>query len=163
MGNFLRHIIFLALGLAALSARADSAEIQILDPWVQAAPPNVKVLAAYLEIKNHGEKPQLLVNISSPAFGLVEIHRSVMHGNMTHMEHQKELAIPPRASVTMKPGGMHLMLMKAIKPLRTGDVVPMTLTFKDGEKAEIAAPVRSGLAEDAGGHQHDSHAGHNNH
>lgn len=162
MGNFLKLFVSLALGLAALSARADSAGIQILDPWVQAAPPNVKVLAAYLEIKNNGEKPQTLVNIASPAFGQVEMHRSVMHGNMAHMEHQKELTIPPRASVVMKPGGMHLMLMDAKKPLHIGDTVPMTLSFKNGAKAAFTATVRSGQSEDAGGHQHTNHAGHKN-
>src|SRR3990167_9482954 len=111
MGGFLKILFSLALGFVASVASADSVNIQILDPWVQAAPPNVKVLAAYLEIKNNGEKPQLLVNVSSPAFDQVEIHRSVMHGNMAHMEHLKELTIPPHASVTLKPGGGRFLFL----------------------------------------------------
>lgn len=160
MGNFLKLVISLALGLAALSARAGGAEIQVLDPWVQAAPPNVKVLAAYLEIKNAGDKPQTLVAVSSPAFDQIGIHKSVMHGNMAHMEHLKELAIPPRASVMMKPGGLHLMLMDGKKPLSIGDQVPMTLVFKSGEKAAIKAVVRSGQAENPGSAEHTDHSGH---
>src|SRR3990170_2881400 len=144
---FLKTFISLVLGFVALSASANGVNIQILDPWVQAAPPNVKVLAAYLEIKNNGEKPQLLVNVSSPAFDQVGIHRSVMHGNMAHMEHLKELAIPHHASVTLKPGGLHFMLMDAKKPLRVGDSVPMTLTFKNGDKVAVAATVRAGQME----------------
>lgn len=159
MGNFLKLVISLALGLAALSARAGGAEIQVLDAWVQAAPPGVKVLAAYLEIKNTGEKPQTLVGVSSPAFDQIGIHKTVMHGNMAHMEHLKELAIPPRASVTMKPGGLHLMLMDGKKPLSAGDQVPMTLVFKNGDKAAFTAKVRSGQAEDTGS-QHADHSGH---
>ena len=163
MGIFLKTFISLAFGLIALSASADGVDIQILDPWVQAAPPNVKVLAAYLEIKNNGDKPQILINASSPAFDQVEAHQSVMHGNMVHMEHQKELTIPPHASVVLKPGGMHFMLMDAKKPLNVGDPVPMTLTFKNGVKVAVTATVRSDQKEDKGDHQHTNHPEHEKH
>ena len=160
MGIFLKTLIALMLGLVSLSAFAGGADIQIQDPWVQAAPPNVKVLAAYLEIKNNGEKPRILTNVSSPAFNEIGIHRSVMHENMAHMEHLKELTIPPRASVALKPCGLHLMLMDAKKPLKIGDQVPMTLTFQSGEKIEVTAVVRSGQMEGMEGHQHMNHSGH---
>src|SRR3989338_6612653 len=107
-GYFMRTFIALMLGLAAMSASAE--DIQILDPWVQAAPPNVKVLAAYMEIKNSGGNPRILINVSSTAFDQAGIHRSMMHGNMVHMEQLNELTIPPHASETLKPGGLHLML-----------------------------------------------------
>ena len=163
MGFFLKILISLLLGLVAMSVSADGVDIQILDPWVQAAPPSVKVLAAYLEIKNNGDKPQILINVSSPAFGQVEAHQSVMHGNMVHMEHQKELTIPPHTSVVLKPGGMHFMLMDAKKPLNVGDLVPMTLAFKNGRKSSFTATVRSGQTDDMGDHQHMNHPEHKNH
>lgn len=160
MKVFLNTIVALMLGLAGLNASADGAVVKILDPWVLAAPPNVKTLAAYLEIKNSGGNPRILAKVSSPAFAQVSIHRSVMHGNMVHMEHMKELTIPPNASVVLKPGGLHLMLMDAKKPLQIGDQVPMMLTFQSGEKIEVAATVRSGQIADMEGHQHMDHSGH---
>src|SRR3989338_10510609 len=163
MDIFLKTLIALMLGIVSLSAFAGGADIQIQDPWVQAAPPNVKVLAAYLEIKNNGEKPKILTNVSSPAFDQVGIHRSVMHGNMAHMEHLKELTIPPHASVTLKPGGLHFMLMNAKKSLRIGDSVPMTLAFKNGDKVAVTATVRDGQMEGMGDHQHMDHSEHMNH
>ncbi|TXT24298.1 MAG: hypothetical protein FD134_1613 [Gallionellaceae bacterium] len=163
MGNFLRLFGLLALGLAASSTFAGEAEIQVADPWVQAAPPSAKVLAAYLEIKNNGEKPQTLAEITSPVFGQVEIHRTTTRGNIARMEHLKELVIPPRSSVAIKPGGMHLMLMGGKNPLRAGDQVPMTLIFKNGEKIAISAAVRSMQEEDAGNSQHADHSKHQHH
>jgi len=160
---FLNTLIALMLGFVALSASADGVDIQIQDPWVQAAPPNVKVLAAYLEIKNNGEKPRILTNVSSPVFDQVGIHRSVIHENMAHMEHLKELTIRPHASVVLRPGGLHFMLMDAKKPLHTGDQVPMTLTFRSGEKIVFTAIVRSGQMEDMEEHQHMNHSDHENH
>lgn len=160
MDFFLKTLIALVLGLSALSASADGVDVQIKDPWVLAAPPNVKTLAAYMEIKNNGGKPRILTRVSSPAFDQVGIHRSVMHENMAHMEHLKELTIPPHASAVLKPGGLHFMLMNAKKPLQIGDPVPMILTFRDGEKIAITATVRSGQMED---HQHMDHSGHKSH
>lgn len=163
MGLFLKILFLLAIGLAAPVASADNINVQILDPWVQAAPPNAKVLAAYMEIKNGGEKAQILVNVSSPAFDRAGIHRSVMHGNMSHMEHLKELPILSHASVTLKPGGLHFMLMDAKKPLRVGDSVPMILTFKNGDKVTVTAIVRSSQTEGTENHQHMDHSEHMNH
>ena len=86
-----------------------------------------------------------------------------MHGNMAHMEHLKELTIPPQASVVLKPGGLHLMLTDAKKPLNIGDQVPMTLTFKNGEKIAVKAIVRSGQTRVMEDHQHMDHSGHGSH
>lgn len=163
MENFLKLIFALMLGLATSSALAGSTEIHIQNPWVRAAPPNVKTLAAYLEIKNDGEKPRILTRVSSPAFDQAGIHQTVMHGNMAHMEHLKELTIPPHASVTLKPGEMHLMLMGAKKALKTGDQVPLTLTFQDGKKITVVATVRASEMEGMEDHQHMDHSGHDNH
>lgn len=160
MGIFLNILIALSLGLATPIASAENGDIQILDPWVQAAPPNVKVLAAYLEIKNNGVKPRILVDVSSPSFDQVGIHRTVMHGNMAHMEHLKELTIPPHASVTLKPGGLHLMLMDAKNPLHAGDSVLMTLTFKNGSKVAVKATVRASQMKEMG---HDAHMDYSEH
>ena len=159
---FLKTIITLMLGSVSLVASAGS-DIQIQDPWVQAPPPNAKVLAAYLEIKNNGEKPQILTNVSSPAFDQVGIHQSMMHGDMVHMEQLNELVIPSHASVVLTPGGLHLMLTGAKKPLRIDDQVSMTLIFKNGEKIEVKATVRSGPPGGMEDHQHMDHSGHGSH
>lgn len=149
----------LLLGFVASSAAADS-DLQVKDVWIQTAPPGVKVMAAYLEVKNTGKQQQTLTGVSSPAFGKIEIHRSVIHGNMAHMEHQKELPLPPGASVLLQQGGLHLMLMGVKKPLATGDQVPMTFVFGNGEKISVSAIVRSGKMED---HEQMDHSGHGAH
>lgn len=161
MGNFLKALIALMFGLVALSASAAGVGIQVQDPWVLAAPPNVKVFAAYMKIKNTGGKPGTLIGVSSSFFGQVGIHQSVIHENMVHMEQLKELTIPPYTSVTLKPGGSHLMLMDAKKPLRVGDKIPMKLIFSNGEKIVVTAIVRPDQTEATEDHQHMDHSGHN--
>jgi hypothetical protein len=147
MGLILKSLIALLLGFTAFAASADSEEIHIQNPWVRAAPPTVKILAGYFSLTNNSEQSRKIIAVSSPVFKQIEIHRSVMHGDMAHMEHQKELAIPPHAVVTFEPGELHLMLMDANKPLHIGDTVPMTLRFQNGKKVEFDATVRSGQME----------------
>lgn len=163
MGTFLKTLIALMLGFSALSASADGADIQVKDSWIRTPPPGVDMLAAYMEIKNNSDKPQTLTRVSSPAFGQVSIHRSVMHGNMAHMEHVKELAIPAHTSVVLEPGGLHLMLMDAKKPLHAGDQVSMTLAFSNGKKLTFDATVRADKMGGMEDHQHMNHSGHGSH
>lgn len=158
---FSQILAALTLGFLASSAFAEG-DIHIKDAWVPVAPPGVKVMAAYLEIKNTG-KQQVLTGVSSPAFGKIEIHRSVIQGNVARMEHLKELAIPANASVLLQQGGLHLMLMDVKKPLASGDQVSMTFIFGNGEKIAATAIVRSGKMEgmgEGGAMDHSGHGGH---
>lgn len=159
---FLKIFFMLSLGVAAQSASAAD-DLQIQNPWVQAAPPNVKVMAAYLEISNNGKEPQILTSVSSTAFDHAGIHRSVMHGDMVHMEHLKELLIPPHAAVVLKPGGLHFMLTGPREKLHVGDQVPIILTFKSSKQIALAAVVRSGQIGEMGDHQRMDHSGHERH
>lgn len=160
----MKIFIALLLWFAAPGASADGVDVRIKDPWIRIAPPNVTVLAAYLEIKNSGRKPQIITNVSSTAFGQAGIHRSILHENMSRMEHLKELAIPPQTTVTLRPGGIHLMLVDAKKSLHIGDQIPITLTFSNGKKTEFMATVRSDQPDDGKDRQHpDHHSGHNSH
>jgi copper(I)-binding protein len=163
MTNLLAKIIAaLALCFVASGASADGA-IQVRDAWVQAAPPGAKVLAAYMELENGGSKRRTLVGVSSPAFGQVGIHRSVIHGNMAHMEHLKELVIPPNAPVVLQPGGLHLMLMDAKQQVKVDDQIPLTLFFGDGEKIAVSATVRPGKMRATEDHHKMDHSGHGAH
>lgn len=159
---FLNILIILSLGVIALPASAGG-DIQVQHPWVQAAPPGIKVMAAYLVIKNNSKEIQTLTSVSSPAFDQAGIHRSVMHGDMAHMEHLKELPIHPYTAEVFKPGGLHLMLTGPRKKLQIGDQVPIILTFKDGRRIPLEAAVRSGQTGEMDDRRHMDHSGHESH
>ena len=157
-------LVSLGLGLFMLNVLAGSNDVQVIDPWVQAPPPNARVLAAYMQLKNTGAKPQIVTAVSSPVFDRAEIHQTVIQEDMTRMERRHELTIPPNATATLKPGGLHLMLIGPKKKLQPGDPVSVTLTLKDGSALALTATVRAARM-DAGGDRknmdhsrHDSHA-----
>lgn len=158
MGLVLRTIgAFAALSLAGW-ASAQAADLQVLAPYVQAAPPNAKVLAAYMGLRNAGTKNVVVVGASSPEFARVEMHRTVLHGDQAHMEATKELALPAQASLELKPGGWHLMLIEPKKRLPAGAAVSLRLHLQDGGTVAVTAPV---VAKELGQAAH--HTGHHAH
>ncbi len=144
MDHFLKAFTATLIGFFSLTAFAGNGHIQVKDSWIRAVPPTVKVMAAYMTIANAGEKERKLTGISSSVFTRIEIHQYVMENDMARMERQTELAIPSHGTVALKPGGLHLMLMGAKKPLHAGDFVPLTVVFRDGEEISVTAIVRSG-------------------
>jgi copper(I)-binding protein len=163
MDIVLRALISLSVWFFAAAACAASPEISLLEPWVQAAPPNAKVLAAYLRIQNTGARPHTLSAVSSPAFERVELHQTVLRENMAGMQKVGELRLPPKQTLVLKPGGLHLMLIGAKRALRTGDVVPLTLSLKDGSTLSVDAIVRGAPAGADQLHRDQDHSGHASH
>ncbi|MCP4699979.1 MAG: copper chaperone PCu(A)C [Gammaproteobacteria bacterium] len=151
--------VWMVIGLMTSAVSADTQSILVHEPWVREAPPNMKVLAAYLSLENTGSEPRVMTSVESPVCERIEIHNVVMEDGMAHMAEQEKLEIPPQSSVTLAPGGFHLMLMGSKQPLRAGDSVALTLHFKNGESILVKALVRkaSGKMKNMKHSQHGKH------
>lgn len=134
-------LLFGLLASTAGYAHTDG-NVEIDHPWVREAPPNAQVLGAYMTIENHTSKAMKLVEVNSPAFGSVEMHRSIEKDGMMHMIKQSTIEVPAGGKIMLQPGGYHLMLMKPKHALKAGDKVSFTLKFADGTRSVISAPVK---------------------
>ncbi|MGD9952231.1 MAG: copper chaperone PCu(A)C [Burkholderiales bacterium] len=141
--------------LAALAAGVAHAQVEVQDPWVRGMVPAQKATGAFLRITS--TKAAKLVGASSPAAGVVEIHRSSMEGGVMRMRRVEAIELPAGQAVELKPGGYHVMMMQVPKPLTEGQSVPITLVVEtaDGARESVAieAPVRA-LGTPAHGHGH---------
>lgn len=135
--------ILLALTLAACSwLPVAQAEVQVEDAWVREAPPGARMLAAYLTLNNSGAEDLVLVEVQSPAFSHIMLHKSEVVDGVARMVHLDEIVIPAQGSVQLQPGGMHLMMPAPEARLSAGDRVPLVLIFADGNRLEVQADVR---------------------
>ena len=135
--------ILLALTLAACSwLPVAQAEVQVEDAWVREAPPGARMLAAYLTVNNSGSEDLVLVEVQSPAFSHIMLHKSEVVDGVARMIHLDEIVIPAQGSVQLEPGGMHLMMPAPEARLSAGDRVPLVLIFADGNRLEVQAVVR---------------------
>jgi copper(I)-binding protein len=162
--QFRAFIISAALLLIGVSSNAvghQAGEIHIGHPYVRPTMPGQTSGAAYLSLKNNGRTTDKLISITSPVARSVEIHTMSMEGNVMKMREAPDIELKPSALVEMKPGhGFHIMLIGIQAPLKTGDKIPLTLTFEKSGKAEISALVEDKgpkAATEKPAHQHHRH------
>ena len=129
----------LVLGLAS-AALADPA-LTIRDAWVRAAG-DKKVGALFAVVENHTAARRAIVGVSADVAEKAELHEMKMVGELMKMSPVKQIDVPPGGSVSLKPGGYHVMLFGLKRALTPGDTVALTLTFDDGSTAKAAAAVR---------------------
>jgi len=107
--------------------------------FARATLPGAKVGGGYVTITNQSKEADRLIGGSSPAAARVEVHEMKMDGNVMHMRQLKDgLEIPAGGTAELSPhGGMHLMLIDITKPLKEGDMVPVTLEFAKAGKVKV--------------------------
>ena len=131
--------------LVAVNAGADGIadKITVNDPYVRAVPPVVKTSAAFMQFQNSDAVEHFLVSASTPAAAVVELHTHTMDDGVMRMRQVANIPMPPNETVSLQPGGLHIMLFDLTAPLNPGDQVPIILSFEDGSTKEISAQVRS--------------------
>ncbi|HEX5693861.1 MAG TPA: copper chaperone PCu(A)C [Arenimonas sp.] len=148
--HFLTGLIPLMLASASFATAAaapasDQARVclpTIEKPWVRAAPPGAASLAAYLVLRNGCAAPVEVVDVESLDFGMPMIHRTVEEGGMSRMRPAGRMRLAPGESLGFEPGGLHLMLMRPLRPMAEGDLARVRLVLADGRRVFAEFPVR---------------------
>jgi copper(I)-binding protein len=137
-----------ALTLAQLAATAAQAtdynvgSIQITAPWARATPKGASSGAAYMTITNTGKTPDKVSCVSSDASAECQIHTMTMDNGVMQMRPvEGGLEIKPGETVTLKPGGFHMMLVNLKHPLEQGNTVKATLKFDAAGTVDVDYPI----------------------
>jgi len=134
-----------ALQFAATPAQAadyDVGSIHISQPWSRATPKGATSAAGYMTITNKGAVPDRLNCVSSDASAQCQIHTMTMEDGVMKMRPvEGGLEIAPGATVTLKPGGFHMMLLDLKHPLEQGQNVKATLKFDNAGTVDVEYPV----------------------
>lgn len=95
-------------------------------------PAQMPMLAGFARIENRCTTPVTIVGASSPSFADTSLHETRIVDGISRMRAMPELRIAPDGVAVLKPGGMHLMLMRPIAPLRPGSKVVVEFALKEG-------------------------------
>jgi copper(I)-binding protein len=123
------------LFLAAATAHAEG-KLGVFDAWIRAAPPGAPMMAGYATLKNSGDTPISVLTVQSDAFRQSSIHETVIERGVAKMRETPRIDLAPGATVTMKPGGAHLMLVDPRHAIGKGEKVPMVFLLADGTRVE---------------------------
>lgn len=145
---FLAALTALALGFIAAPAIAHdmpgamAGDLEFTAAFARAMPPAAPTGGGFVTITNHGDTDEMLTGATSPSAGMVELHQMVMENDIMKMgEVEGGLAIPAGETVTLAPGGYHLMFMQVTAPFAEGDTVTVTLHFEHQGDVDLMLPV----------------------
>jgi copper(I)-binding protein len=129
----LKVLMLAAIGALSMQA-AWAANISVSDAWARATMPGQKVSGAYMQIQS--DVDARLISVSSPAVPRVEVHEMKMDGDVMRMREVQAVELPKGKTVSLEPGGFHIMLMNLPKPIAAGEVIPLTLVVESGGKRQ---------------------------
>ena len=123
----------LAVTLAAAALVAgcggnDGPPIVVTDVVVTAPGAGMPMAAGYLQIDNRSGSDIRITRVSSPEYGKVEMHETVVEDGIARMRAIPALEIADGETVVFERGGKHLMLMQPVGEPRT-----ITLNFHAGD------------------------------
>jgi len=122
---------------------ASTAVLEVRDGWAAPTPGGVTVSAGYVTIVNPTGAADTLVSAASPRAERVDVHEMNMDGGVMRMRAvEGGLPVPAGATVTLGPGGQHLMFYGVMQPFVEGDTIPLTLTFANAGEIVLELPVR---------------------
>ena len=155
------RLAFLAIAPLALAACGGDDPITIEGQWARTSPAMASMGAAYMDItSSEGDQ---LVGVSVPASiaARAEIHEMVpaevpMDDSMDEsmddgemdmgamvMQQIMALDLPAGETVSLEPGGYHVMLIDLAEPLAEGDTFNVTLDFAESDDLTVEVVVRT--------------------
>lgn len=143
-----KPFVCVLLGLCAFATSAVAAEpacVSLREGWVRMPPGVMPMAAGYGQIRNDCGKAVVVVAAGSKAFGDVSLHETTLVDGVSRMRAVERLPIAAGTTVTLKPGGLHLMLMQPEVALKEGAQLPLRLSLEDGRKVDGTLQVRSAV------------------
>jgi copper(I)-binding protein len=139
-------------GCAAAETNTDQADVIVTDGWVriyEGTEAAGGMTGGFATITNNLDTEITLVGASSAVAMMAEVHEVAMvDGKMQMQAKDGGITIAPGETVTLEPGGLHVMLMGLKEPLVEGQEIPLTLDFDGVEDVDVVWPGKTSLAGD---------------
>jgi copper(I)-binding protein len=138
--------LILITGTVSGTALGDSTaadDMTIVNAWAREVVVPGMNGGAYFTIRNNDTTPDRLVSVKTDVADATELHQSIVKDGMMHMQLLADgIDIPGNSTVELKPGGLHLMLLKVKRKIAPGEKIPATFTFETAGDIEMAFAVQ---------------------
>ena len=128
----LRALFIIALTLIS-SASGASDTLIISDAWVRATPPGKMMTAGYASLENVSKDIITITGVSAEIAGHTSLHETRIEHDRSTMRPVAQLSIKAGERVSLKPGGLHIMLMKLSEPLTDGQSIDICLELENND------------------------------
>ncbi len=148
------------LALAGCGSDGENGAVEVSGAWARTSPMMAEAGAAYMTIESDEAISIVSVSVPAEVAGVVELHETVPidgdHGDdamdgdamdepmdqaMT-MQQVTSIEVPAGGSVSLAPGGLHVMLLDLPDPLELGETFDLVLVTAAGEEIVVPIEVR---------------------
>ena len=130
-------LLLVVLTVPALCAPA----VSVTNPWMRALPGGLPA-GGYFTLHNPTAKTLTLRAASSPACGMLMLHKSETMGGVASMANLDTVDVRAGGTLDFSPGGFHLMCMQPKASLKPGSTASVTLIFVGGDRITTDFAVR---------------------
>ena len=121
-------------------------KIAVENPYARPPLGAGKVAAAFMTLKNDGDEADKLVAAEGDVARRIELHTHIMEQRdgrtIMRMRQIPFMEVPAHGKTVLKPGGLHIMLIGATRPLKPGDSFDLTLVFEKAGRVKVTVPVK---------------------
>ena len=138
-----KFAVFVVATLTAACTAEPGAPLTVSDIQLFAPLPGSHAAVGYLSLHNQSDAPLSVESISSPGFGNVQMHETVIRDGIASMLALPSVTIEPGASVKFAAGGKHLMLMQPAPATATGTIVTLEIHYDTDGLLIVSATMQS--------------------
>lgn len=140
-------VVVCAILVVACGSRRDTdvasrRALVVSDAWARPADSGATG-GIYMTLANVDTGAVTITALSTPLAASAELHQTMQMDGMVHMSARPNVMIERAGTLTMAPGGLHVMLTSLTSALRVGDSVVLTVTLSDGRMMPVTATVRA--------------------
>ncbi|MCB1171966.1 MAG: copper chaperone PCu(A)C [Leptospiraceae bacterium] len=126
-----------------ITLQCKESSLGISDMWVREPLKGMGMTAGYMKLSNQGPESIELTKAECPDFEKLELHETIMDGDVMKMRPVESLTIKPGETLELKPHAHHLMLIGPKKEIKAGDSLEITLYFRNAPARKLALPVKA--------------------
>lgn len=126
----------------SLDVNSAKSSLLVQDAWIRKTLPVQKTSALYFSLLNKSIDSIELEKVTLSVAPRTMIHQTIVVDGIAKMRHADNLVANQGESITLEPGGLHVMLMGLSEGLEAGKQIPFTLHFANGRSVESVATVR---------------------
>jgi copper(I)-binding protein len=118
-------------------------QMAVTEAWTMATDRVTRTAGAYLTLTNPTDVDDALVAATSNAAEKVQLSTlEKLPSGILSLMGLKEISLPAKTTVTLQPGGLHLLLVGLYRPLDVGMEVPLTLTFRNARTQHVRVRIQ---------------------
>lgn len=123
------------------TALAQSVDIEVGQAEIFLPQNGASATGSKMTIYNRTDQSLVITKVQGKLFKHIMLHETVFEGGQRVMQPIAQITVKPHQQLALTPNTAHIMLMGLLRPLKQGELVPLTLVTNQGAVNVIARVV----------------------